>query len=244
MVGTSIPAAVEAVPIPEDFDLDGLMNLVPDLKEMRAQAENKDVKHDHTLKDMEQQLQETLAQVKQERNHLAIARVTTTMNTTMNASRFNPFLATQPNNDIIRPPSPPLTQKILNPKPDPSIPVVIPPAIPNELSGPQTQALLYGYTIDDTTAKALGLSRSYEVCIVLAEELSRLNLEGYYNSYGRSMKDDLQLYYFAIKYPSRGQIWTQNGQGTIPSYELIEQLSATIKSEPRWYGYEDMTTGE
>ncbi|KAE9382947.1 hypothetical protein BT96DRAFT_1009834 [Gymnopus androsaceus JB14] len=86
-----------------------------------------------------------------------------------------------------------MTQKLLNPKPDPSIPVVIPPAIPNELSGPQTQALLYGYTIDDTTAKALGLSHSYEVCIVLAEELSRLNLEGYYNSYGRSMKDDLHL---------------------------------------------------
>ncbi|KAF9060502.1 hypothetical protein BDP27DRAFT_1339511, partial [Rhodocollybia butyracea] len=105
------------------------------------------------------------------------------------------------------------------------------------------QALLYGFIFGDSTAKTLGLSCSYELCIRCAQVLKALGLRGHYNYYALAMRDDLHLYYFAIKYPARNDIWTQNG-GMIPSEEVMEELSRTLGLPLDWYGYEDVTDGE
>jgi len=51
------------------------------------------------------------------------------------------------------------------------------------------------------------------------------------------------MYYFALKYPWKDEIWTQNGGGLIPSDELMNELSTRLNLTFDWYGFEDVSDG-
>lgn len=89
--------------------------------------------------------------------------------------------------------------------PSPDIPLATIPPIPQELSGPQKQTLIYGYTLDETTLTKLNLS-SAEAAMDFVESANDLGLENYYNMFSRFVRDNLHLFYFAIKYPWNDEV--------------------------------------
>ncbi|KAE9394093.1 hypothetical protein BT96DRAFT_978647 [Gymnopus androsaceus JB14] len=143
------------------------------------------------------------------------------------------------------PPPPPPSNRptFLGGTRNPNIPLAGPPPIPENLLGPQKQALLYGFTFDDSTAKARELSDSFDLSIFIAGAINKLGLEGCCKCFAHALDDDLYLYYFAMKCPWGNNIRTLNDEGSIPSDELMEKFSTMVNFKPHWYGYEDATEG-
>ena len=75
------------------------------------------------------------------------------------------------------------------------------------------------------------------------ESANDLGLENYYNMLSRFVRDNLHLFYFAIKYPWNDEVWTHSGQQQIPSEDILEKLSQKMQLKPHWFGYEDLTDG-